>query len=64
MTLAVYDVTGRKVTDLVNGWRDGGVHEVTWDASHLASGIYLYKLETSGSGATPTMMSGKMVLMK
>ncbi len=65
--LTVHDVSGRKVADLVNGSHEAGVHEVTFDASNLASGIYLYRLtvdETSGSGATPTMMAGKMMLVK
>ena len=57
--LAVYDITGRKVTELVNGWRNAGVHDVTFDASHLASGVYLYRLEAGDFNA-----SGKMVLMK
>jgi hypothetical protein len=57
--LAVYDVSGRLVTELVNGWRDAGVHEVTLDGSRLASGIYLYRLEGESFTA-----SGKMVLMK
>ncbi len=67
VNLSVYDVSGRKVAELENGWRDAGVHEVIWDASDLASGVYIYRLEAvplSGSEATPTMMSGKMVLMK
>ncbi len=67
VNLEVYDVNGRKVAELVNGWRDAGAHEVTFDASGLASGIYLYRLEAlvaSGSGTTPTTVSGKMVLMK
>ncbi|TKJ37245.1 hypothetical protein CEE37_14120 [candidate division LCP-89 bacterium B3_LCP] len=64
VNLTVYNVSGKKVAELVNGWRDAGVHEVTFDASKLASGIYVYRLEASGSGATPTMETGKMVLMK
>ncbi|TKJ39986.1 hypothetical protein CEE37_09630 [candidate division LCP-89 bacterium B3_LCP] len=65
--LSVYDISGRKVVELVNGWRDAGVHEVTFDGSDLASGIYLYRLEASGSGAPPTteyIASGKMVMVK
>jgi hypothetical protein len=62
--LEVFDVTGRLTESPLQGWRDAGVHEVTFDGSDLASGIYVYRLEMSGSGATPTMMSGKMVLMK
>jgi len=59
VNLSVYDVAGRKVAELVNGWRDAGVHEVTFDGTGLASGVYIYRL-TAGDFAT----SGKMVLMK
>ncbi|TKJ37952.1 hypothetical protein CEE37_13395 [candidate division LCP-89 bacterium B3_LCP] len=73
--LEVFDINGRAIKgahtgaplQLVNGWRDAGVHEVVFDGSELASGIYLYRLEASGSGATPTtefIASGKMVLLK
>jgi hypothetical protein len=40
VNLAVYDISGRKVAELVNGWRDAGVHEVTFDGSDLPSGVY------------------------
>jgi len=59
MTLSVYDVSGREVIRLVNGWRDAGSHEVTFDGSNLASGVYLYRIE-----AGDLMTTGKMVLMK
>ncbi len=59
VNLAVYDISGRKVTDLVNGSREAGVHEVIFDALNLTSGIYLYRLEAGEFTA-----SGKMVLMK
>ncbi|MBU1881475.1 T9SS type A sorting domain-containing protein, partial [bacterium] len=64
VNLSVYDVSGRKVTTLVDGYRDAGLHEVTFDASGLASGVYLYRLEVSGSGTIPSTAMGKMVLMK
>ena len=44
---------------MVNGWRDAGMHEVTFNARGLASGIYLYRLQAGEFEA-----SGKMVLMK
>lgn len=43
--LAVYDLAGRKVADLVSGNMNAGYHEVTLNAENLAVGIYLYKLE-------------------
>jgi hypothetical protein len=42
--LAVYDVLGREVSVLVNERRDAGVHEVKFDASNLASGVYFCRL--------------------
>lgn len=57
--LAIYDVSGRLVTDLINGWRDSGVHEVTFDGSGLASGVYLYRIEAGEFTAVR-----KMVLVK
>ncbi|TKJ41002.1 hypothetical protein CEE37_04880 [candidate division LCP-89 bacterium B3_LCP] len=59
INLTVYDISGRLVTTLVNGWRDAGVHEVTFDGSDLVSGVYLYRL-TAGEFTD----TGKMVLMK
>jgi hypothetical protein len=62
--LRVYDTAGRLVSTLVDGWREGGRHEVSFDGSGLASGVYLYRLGVSGSGTTPNIMTGKMVLLK
>jgi len=57
--LTIFDVQGRVVATLVNGYRDAGSHEVTFDASNLASGVYLYKLEANNFSAV-----GKMMLVK
>jgi hypothetical protein len=57
--LKIYDVSGRKVADLVNGWREAGSHAVTFDGSALASGVYLYRIEAGDYSAV-----SKMVLMK
>ncbi len=42
--LSVYDMLGREVSVLVNGMSEAGVHEVKFDGSNLASGVYLYRL--------------------
>jgi hypothetical protein len=46
--VAVYDVTGRLVAELVNGAVDAGEHTVEWNAKGLASGVYFGRLETGG----------------
>jgi len=57
--LNVFDISGRRVATLVDGWREAGVHEVTFDGSGVPSGVYLYRLQAGDFTA-----SGKMVLMK
>jgi photosystem II stability/assembly factor-like uncharacterized protein len=44
--LSVLDILGREVSVLVNERRNAGVHEVTFDATGLASGVYFYRLAT------------------
>lgn len=59
VVLTVYDISGRAVATLVNGWRDAGYHEVTFNADALASGMYVYRIQAGDFTA-----SGKMVMMK
>jgi cytochrome c peroxidase len=46
--LAVYDVAGRRVATLVDGWKSAGSYTVEWTARDVASGNYLILLD-SGS---------------
>jgi len=46
VTLTVYDLMGRLVSTLVDRDYDPGPHSVRFDGSGLASGIYLYRLQT------------------
>ncbi|RJP79585.1 MAG: T9SS C-terminal target domain-containing protein [Candidatus Zixiibacteriota bacterium] len=57
--LTVYNVAGAEVAQLVNGRRDAGSHVVAFDGSHLASGVYLYKLQAGNLTFTE-----KMILLK
>ncbi len=43
--LTVYDMLGREVGTLVNEELTAGQHTVRWNAAHLSSGIYLYRLQ-------------------
>ncbi|GEM_PF-2074907 len=44
VTLRAFDLLGREVATLVDGFKDGGNHSVEWSAEHLPSGIYFYRL--------------------
>ncbi len=54
--LVVYDVLGRQVRVLVDGARAAGRHEVVFEAGDLASGTYLYRLETPAGHFVKTML--------
>ncbi|MFV1883418.1 MAG: T9SS type A sorting domain-containing protein [Balneola sp.] len=57
VTLKVYDILGREVATLINGeLYNKGSHQARFDASALASGIYLYRLEAGGFVQTRKMM--------
>jgi|GEM_PF-7101208 len=47
--LLVYDMLGREVAVLENGWRSSGRHTVRFDAGNLPGGMYLYKLNAGGT---------------
>lgn len=59
VTLAVYDVLGRKVATLVDGRQSDGVHTVFFNASELASGVYFYRLTASGVSVVKKMLLEK-----
>jgi flagellar hook assembly protein FlgD len=44
--LSIYNVLGQKVATLVSGKQTAGSHQVEWDASAFASGVYYYVLKT------------------
>ncbi|HAP36526.1 MAG TPA: hypothetical protein DCQ28_11510 [Bacteroidetes bacterium] len=59
VTLKIFDALGREVATLVNGVRSAGEFNVVFNASSLASGMYLYCLQAGSYVETK-----KLVLMK
>jgi len=59
VSIKVFDVLGNEVASLFNGIQESGSHTVSFDASSLASGMYLYTI-TAGNFTA----SKKMMLMK
>ena len=48
VTLAVYDLLGRRVAVLVEGEMAAGRHEAVFEAGHLSSGVYLIRMQSAG----------------
>lgn len=56
VSLKVYDISGKESAVLVSGDLAAGIYNVDFDASHLASGVYFYRLETEGFMDVKKMM--------
>jgi len=57
--LTVYDMTGKVVAELIHGVLEAGQHAARFNASHCASGVYLYELAEGTSVARK-----KLVVLK
>jgi photosystem II stability/assembly factor-like uncharacterized protein len=56
VNIAVYNVLGEKVVEIVNSMQKAGRYEVTFDASNIASGMYLYRMEAGNFVSIKKMM--------
>jgi len=57
--LTVYNILGQKVKELVDSKQQPGLYRVTFDASNLASGVYIYRLK-----AGYNIQTKKMILVR
>jgi len=59
--LIVYDITGKVVNEIVNGYLEPGVHNVEWSGTDaggidVSSGVYFYRIEASNYSKTYKMV--------
>jgi hypothetical protein len=59
VTLKIFDIKGQEVTTLVNGNREPGYYEETFDGTNLSGGTYFCRLQTN-----TTIESKKLILIK
>ncbi len=59
VTLRIYNILGQEIATLADKKLSSGVYQYTFDASNLATGVYIYSLRTSKG-----MMTKKMLLLK
>jgi hypothetical protein len=58
VTLAVFNALGQQVAQLVDGEMQGGQHEVKFNASGLAGGVFYYRMQARPLDATIGRVSG------
>jgi hypothetical protein len=59
VTIKIYNIVGEEVTTLLNEEQNAGRYQIQWNASGLASGVYMYTIN-----ANNFIQSKKMILMK
>lgn len=57
--LSIYDIKGKLVQTLFNEEMPAGMHEIAWNAVDVASGIYIYSIESG-----KTVLNKKLILLK
>jgi hypothetical protein len=60
VSLKVYNILGQLVATLLDGVKQAGSYNVSFNAPDLGSGVYFYRVVTDGGGA----VTRKMVLLK
>jgi flagellar hook assembly protein FlgD len=59
VSLHIFDINGRLIETLVQGKIQSGIHEIQWNASGQASGIYFAVLHANNQQKTQ-----KLILLK
>jgi hypothetical protein len=64
VTLNVYDMLGSEVAELVNSNQSAGNYELSFNASELSSGIYIYRLTAMEGDRIEFSDTKRMILLK
>jgi len=56
VTLKVYNVLGKEVKILVDGYKERGNYTVNFDAGNLASGVYFYQMKAGNFTSTKKLL--------
>ncbi|MEI8134023.1 MAG: choice-of-anchor D domain-containing protein [bacterium] len=59
ISLQVFDLTGKQIATLVDGFQDAGLHSTTMNIGELANGVYIYRLSAGEYSVTK-----RMIIMK
>ncbi len=56
VTLQIYDIQGRHVMELFDGFRAAGIYNVEWHAEDMSSGVYFYRMQAGRFSETKRML--------
>ncbi len=59
VNIAVFDILGKKITDLYNGEMSMGLQNITWDVNELNNGVYFVKIQMNNQVVTKKIMVTK-----
>lgn len=54
--LDIFDITGQKITTLIDGVENAGMHVVRFNAKNIASGVYFYRIQFNSTTLTKSML--------
>lgn len=61
--ITVFDLLGRKVSVLENSHKSAGYHNVIFNASDLASGVYIYRIDSVPADGSPGFTDNKKLIL-
>jgi Secretion system C-terminal sorting domain len=64
VVLKIYNSIGQEVTMLVNDERSAGYHQEVWNASNIASGMYIYQIAMNDQNGKKGFYRKKMLMLK
>jgi hypothetical protein len=56
VNVGIYDISGRQVAELVNGFRSAGSYPVVWNANNLSSGVYMIQMHSGNFASAQKIM--------
>ena len=62
--IKIYNIIGQLADEIRHEGRGGIRNEIGWNISHVASGVYFYVVEATGSSGEIANSTGKLVIIK
>ena len=56
MSIVIYNIIGQEIDRIIDEVKNAGIHAAEWNASHLPSGVYFYKIQASNFEKTFKML--------